>query len=332
MIKYVLGVDGGGTKTHCALFSQDGNLLDFVEWNTTSHEFLPGGYDELEIELGKMLGTIIQRNKMSWDDVQAVFGLAGVDSQKQQKIIADFIGKIGLRNSSVQNDSYLGIKCGAEKGWGVCSFSGSGTGASGIDPKGNANVIGALFELSGDYAGGRVLGAEVVNHSYDMLFRFGRETILAELLINKMGVETKQELMEAIVCGCSDHSLEVKELAPLLFEAAKVNDEVAVDILKKSGNKSAKDIIAVIKTLDFPIRETLPIVLLGSLYTRCACDIHIKTMKEAVEREFPNRTFKYETLSTPPVVGAVYWAMENAGLEIDRQKIANQINQKHCKL
>lgn len=47
-MKYVLGVDGGGTKTHAVLFDGDGNLVDMVEWGPTNHESLREGFVELK--------------------------------------------------------------------------------------------------------------------------------------------------------------------------------------------------------------------------------------------------------------------------------------------
>lgn len=326
MCKYILGVDGGGTKTHCALFHADGRLIEFVEWTTTSHEFLRGGYVELRRELHKLLGRIQQKNEIDWAQTEAVFGMAGVDCKTQEEKIGAFIRECGLNRFLLCNDSFLGIKAGSPQPWGICTLNGSGTGACGIDPQGKRCNRGALFELTGDYAGGRMLGAEVVRSVYDMLFRDGKATCLKELLFEQLGVCTRENMMEMIISGVADHTLEPKSFAPLLFEAACRKDETALDILESCGRQNARDICAVIEALHFPVGETIPIIMLGSLYTKAKHDHIIEVLDASLCGADIGRTFELINLKSPPVLGAVVWAMERVGIECDRTDVATQID------
>jgi N-acetylglucosamine kinase-like BadF-type ATPase len=65
MNKYVLGVDGGGTKTQCALFDIEGNRIVLVNWGATNHETLKGGFAELEEQLRALLGHILEKNRLN---------------------------------------------------------------------------------------------------------------------------------------------------------------------------------------------------------------------------------------------------------------------------
>ena len=60
--EYIIGLDGGGTKSDCVLLNTEGQLVDYLKWGTTSHEFLPGGMPELERELKKMFTELFDRN------------------------------------------------------------------------------------------------------------------------------------------------------------------------------------------------------------------------------------------------------------------------------
>jgi N-acetylglucosamine kinase-like BadF-type ATPase len=325
MFDYYLGVDGGGCKTHCALFSKEGRLVDFLKWGTTSHEFLPGGYEALKAELKKMFQELRQKNNLDWDSVYVVYGLAGIDSNKQCALVSEYIRECGIKNFFLCNDSFLGIKAGCEKGWGICSMNGSGTGAGGIDTGGKTYMVGRLFELSGDYAGGRILGSEVISCVYDNLFRNGRCTVLCEYVMDRAGAGHKEDLMEKIVNGVAEHTIEVKEFAPFLFQAARRKDEVALGILDKCGRQNARDIIAVAKHLDFPRNEEIPVVLIGSLYTKNEQNAIIDSLKEALKTDESGYNFKLNKLSVAPVAGAVYWAMEANGQQFDREGISRQI-------
>lgn len=320
MIEYYLGIDGGGSKTHCALFSKQGLLIDFIEWGTTSHEFLPDGYEDLKIQLKELFNTIQKRNDLNWKNVRAVFGMAGVDCEKQRLLISRYIKDCGVENFLLCNDSFLGIKTGTDKGWGICSMNGSGTGAGGIDIDGNTHMVGRLFELSGDYAGGKILGAEVIRCVYDSLFRDGQHTELSRLVFNKCGVENRDDLMEEIVSGIANHTLESKDFAHLLFDAACLNDAVVLEILTKCGYQNARDIIEVAKELNYPDSEEIPVVLLGSLYTKIKNNQIIKSLKKNLGEKF-----KLIELPWEPVTGAVCWAMEIDNIKFDRKEIGKQI-------
>ena len=88
MTKAVLGMDGGGTKTHIAIFSTSGEKIDQITWGPTNHEYLPGSYGELQNELGRLLVNILEKNQMTTSDlVRCVFGLAGVDTRDRKSVV-----------------------------------------------------------------------------------------------------------------------------------------------------------------------------------------------------------------------------------------------------
>lgn len=325
MRNYILGVDGGGTKTHCALFRADGALVELFHWGTTSHEFMQGGYEQLRQELKKLLETIRSAHNLDWGEVEAVFGMAGVDCNTQQEKISGFIAECGLTHFYLCNDSFLGIKAGSPKKWGICTLNGSGTGACGIDPQGNQCRCGSLFELTGDYAGGRILGSEVVRCVYDMLFRGGRQTHMAQLLLACMDARDRDDLMEKVISGVSDRTLEPKSFAPILFEAACMGDECALEILTNCGKQNARDICAVLDELEFPKEEAIPVVMLGSLYTKGKNERIIESLAENLCGTKAEAGFEFIKLKEPPVLGAVIWAMERAGCEYDKEEIARQL-------
>ena len=65
----VLGVDGGGTKTHYALFDTSGRPIDFFTSGPTNHESLPDGFTGLRNRLETDLETLFTRNGLAAGDV-----------------------------------------------------------------------------------------------------------------------------------------------------------------------------------------------------------------------------------------------------------------------
>ena len=56
--KYILGVDGGGTKTHCVLYGIEDSDSYLFTFGTSNHESLRGGYKQLEKMIEEMVSIV----------------------------------------------------------------------------------------------------------------------------------------------------------------------------------------------------------------------------------------------------------------------------------
>ena len=59
--EYILGVDGGNTKTHYFLYDGEGNFVDCIKAGTCSHEALPDSYVGTGRELDRRLTELFSR-------------------------------------------------------------------------------------------------------------------------------------------------------------------------------------------------------------------------------------------------------------------------------
>ena len=161
---FILAADGGGTKTNFVLYNTaPAAQIDFMSFGTSSHEFLPGGYDEMRDKLNEMSGEILKKQNITSADIKySVWGLAGLDTKSQYKTISAFIKGMGFKQFTLCNDSYLGVKAGLEGGSGICLINGTGPNVVGINSKNAMFQMGGQFELTGDFAGGLLLGKEAI--------------------------------------------------------------------------------------------------------------------------------------------------------------------------
>ena len=145
---YILGVDGGNTKTDYFLFDCEGNFIGMHRDGTCSHEALSDGFEGTRRVMKDALDYFLNRRKVKIEDIKAAcFGLAGDDIPSQQRSLEEIISSFGFENFIVVNDSTLGIKAGTTKGYGVCSINGTGTSASGIDKNGKVLQVGGIGEV-----------------------------------------------------------------------------------------------------------------------------------------------------------------------------------------
>ena len=198
MTKYVIGVDGGGTKTHYALFDDQGNFISFREGGPANHEVFENSYQGTEEELGTSIKQLLHDGNLQIKDMDfGVFGLAGVDVQNQKRNLTEIITKCGISNFLVFNDAFLGIKAASIKGYGICSINGTGTCCAGIDPKGHWLQIGGAGYIFGDEAGAAYLGGMVIRKVYDSIFRCGEPTLMKEMLFKELRITDEEQMVDA---------------------------------------------------------------------------------------------------------------------------------------
>ncbi len=328
MNKYILGVDGGGSKTHCAIFDIQGNKKYTLAWGPTNHEVLKGGYLRLKVEIEEMLTKILSDNMLTVQDLEyCVFGLAGVDTKKQHLKISDILRALGLKDFFLCNDAYLGVKAGCTKGFGVCAINGTGCTIAGIDPLGNKLQIGGQGSLTGDFGGGGFLGKIAISSVYSYLYKSGKATIMKDLLYELLDIADREDFLDSIVEKTEKGTLVIKDLNKIIFKAANLQDTVAIEILDKVARENATSINSLISSIDFTSCNSIEIILAGSLYTKGENSTTIKNLEKYLTAANSNKGIVVKKLQVPPVTGAILWALELAGAEMQGMynKVLHQI-------
>ena len=329
MDEYVLGIDTGATKSHLALFTTEGTLVDFSHWGTLNHEIMPGSFTQFEEELGDFITQTLSKNKISMEQVScAVFGIAGADTLLQHKIISKIIKNIGLQKFTLANDAFLGVPAGSPQGTGICANNGTGCTLAGINKEGKMLQIGGVGFISADFGGGGYLGEKVVSAVYSELFRKGTPTSMTDALFEKLGISNKYDFIEKIYEKTVDNSFKIKSCSKILFEAAAKNDYAAKEIELMVIDNYSNGISCMIDELCFPGSEELVIVFAGSVFVKCEDPMLIEGIKTKLNTDNSGYCFKYKTLDVPPAAGAVIWALNTIGEKgVYYEKICAQLQE-----
>jgi N-acetylglucosamine kinase-like BadF-type ATPase len=312
MERYVLGLDGGGTKTQCALFDTAGNKIDIIQWGPTNHEVLRDGFKELKSELYLLFNYLTRRNNMDLNQVvKSVFGIAGVDTKVQHETISEILSEIGFKDFRLCNDAYLGVKAGCSEGTGICIVNGTGCCVAGIDRTGRMMQIGGQGYITGDLGGGAVLGELAISSVYKYLFKCGEYTCIADLLFKELGIISKYSFMDQIVQKIQDGKIKIKDLNNIVFDAANLEDKVALKILKLIGKEMSTSVDGILKELKFDNNEQIKVVLAGSVNLKGHNPTLVNTLKRSIISKNKDKRIKFLMLDKPPVIGAVIWALED---------------------
>jgi N-acetylglucosamine kinase-like BadF-type ATPase len=311
-MRYVLGIDGGGDKTHCALYDADNGRMDMLTRGPYSPE-----------ELSKLFRPLLSRNNIGMDDIEmAVLGLSGTESEEQRGVVTEILTELGLPRFILDSDAILGIKAGSESGFGVCAIHGTGSCVAGLDPKGGRIQIGGLGILTGDCGGNEALASRAVGLVYSQLFREFPFTALTTAMFRWLDVTDRNDFVSLITEKLArDRGKTTLELCRILHSTAAEGDEAALALLEESGRCCAGGIIGAVSELSFAPGETLEIVFAGSLFAKGGCTRVQETAEKLVQQRFPQRTLRFTAPGVPNVAGAVLWALSELGITERRDHV-----------
>ena len=329
-MRYLLGVDGGNTKTDYLLFTETGEYVDWLRAGTCSHENMDDSYEGAYREMKKQITKLLKRNNLTVSDVAAGgFGLAGDDVPEQQIELDKVVEKLGFTKFVVVNDSMIGIKAGTSRGFGLSCVNGTGTANGAIDQTGRLLQVGGIGELTSDNAGGSFLAREVVKAVYNEAFRCGKKTALTKVVFDAFGITDKYDLMQAITSKFKRSRFDYTRFTIALFEEAKKGDEVSRDILIEMGDTLARSSAGLIKELTFD--DDPEVALIGSVWVKAACDVHITAYQKSVNK-YSGRNVKINLVTVPPATGAIIWALElvegHFPSASEREKIINAVKER----
>lgn len=300
---FVIGVDGGGTKTAAALADLDGKIVArAVSGGSSVRNF---GIKLAAGNVAKAIYDLIKRRKNA-KIVSTFIGLPAMEEEyenkepqiikelkKQKKIATIFKGKV-----IIGSDQSVAFRAGSYTKDGIVAICGTGSATHGWNRKKEflANNKGWLASKGS----GIWIGAQVVQAIFEDLEGRGPKTILGQMTAQKLKFKKVNDFLKFIY---QNPVANLSQLAPICDHAANRKDKIAQEILIAAGIEIARAVIAAAQRLDFD--GQVPLVLVGGVYkSRWVAD----AAANEIERRYPNK-FDF-VFAADPVVGAVKLAIE----------------------
>ncbi len=307
-MRYFLGVDAGGTKTHALIADETGRALGVGlagpgNWEAVGYEGLTSNLLDITTQARGMAEV---ENR---DLAGTGMGLAGYDWPSQRQAHLDAIRPLALPGPlEIVNDATLGLLAGAAEGWGVSVVSGTGCNCRGWskDYKHEGRVVGGA-DWSGEAAGAFDIvyrAMQAVTFEWD---HRGPATALTPALIQVAGAKDLDDLIEGMYIG--KYGLTPYD-ARLVFQIASQDDPAALGVVRWAGDQLGQMACGVVRQLGFE-REVFDVVLIGSLFD--GHPLMAETLGETVHGVAPGA--RLQRLTVPPVVGGVVLGMQAAGLD-----------------
>jgi N-acetylglucosamine kinase-like BadF-type ATPase len=304
-MKYLIGIDVGGTKTECAVADLKGKIL--VKETSTSSNYLIAGADKTALLLFTLIAKSLKKLNGDFAEIQnVVIGVAGAgrthDARHLEKSLIKYAHSKKLKFSSVHivSDAMIAIQ-GAFAGHPGCILiSGTGSIIFGIDRHGKIHRVGGFGRLIGDEGSGYSIGRKAVQEVSKVLDGRGKETLITKLIIDKMKISSANSLINKIY----NNDYDIASLAPVLISAAEKNDRLAINILEQEAEELVQHIKAIMKKMKV---KKLKVAFSGSLITNN--NVYLKILTKKIKTSLPNISITKPELS--PVEGAILMAKEN---------------------
>ena len=300
----ILGVDGGGTKTHALVVDEHGTLLGHAVGGPSGYHVI--GLDQALNEIEDVAQHALDGRAA---DI-AVFCLGDCDSSSDQQRLCDGISARKLATRVIcYNDSFAALRAGSSRPYGVAVICGTGFNACGIAPDGRQARLPALGPLTGDWGGGGTLGTAIFSAVYRADDGRDRPTLLTGLLLEALHVADLSTLADWIADNRINYA-QISALAPLLFEAAELGDSVAQSIIIHQADEIAVTVIAMLRKLNM-MNIDVDVVLAGGVINGRG-SLLIDRATSQITAQCPQ--VHVQRLSVPPVVGAVFLAFDTISL------------------
>ena len=295
-MRYVVGIDAGGTKTVGLLADETGAVV--AEARGSGANLQTDG--ELEVE--KVFAEIMETLSGHHPVAAVCLGIAGVDRPHDESVIRGILRRLGHReNARVVNDGAIALVAGAPERVGVVVLAGTGSICYGADRTGRTARAGGYGFLLADEGSGYWLGHQSLRAAVRAADGRGPETRLQGLLFETLGVTSVAELIPRVYeKGLPKHR--IAALASLVQTAADQGDAVAAELIDGAGRELALAARSVARQLQ--LDAPYPVVLAGGVFKGCP------SVADALTRQLDLPAARPALLTVEPARGAVALALD----------------------
>ena len=294
---YVIGIDGGGTKTIATFANLKGKILKKIKIGSTNPNKI--GFEKAIFNLKELISKISKNKKIKI----AYLGLAGGlerDKEKKEKIKKE-LQKFFNFPILVEGDQRIAFRAGTNEKEGVVVIA--GTGAISMGWRGKKEAISGGWDwLIGDQGSSFWVGKKVLEEIGKFLDGRRKDFRLRNFVFKKFKIKNEKELYDKFYCP--DFIEKVASISKLVDQLSKRGGKFSKEILVEAAEEVSKMAISVIKKLNFG-KEKFPVVFVGGMFKS-------RIFREKVKKEIRKVAKKanFILLKKKPAIGAIKLAID----------------------
>ncbi len=249
-MKYLIGIDGGGTKTDCAVADLSGKIIHQTSGKPSN--YLVIGVEEAVANIFSLIEENLFQLEGDFSDIkQIVIGTAGAgrneDAQLLEKSFKDYADqqRVHFKTVKVVSDAHITLEGAFPNSSGCILIAGTGSILFGKDEKGNIHRVGGFGRLIGDEGSGYSIGRKALNAVSKESDDRGEKTLITQILNDKMNINFSDSLINKVY----KEKLDIASLAKIVIEAADEGDEIAENILDEEADELILHIKSIINKI-----------------------------------------------------------------------------------
>lgn len=317
MVEYVIGIDGGGTRTRGVIANLEGEIIAHTQVGSTNYHSV--GLENVEKSIRQIIDQLAGDERQS--QLRYIcLGLSGVGRPIDFERIGSVLERLGIKDKTyLTNDAVIALIGGSLAESGILIIAGTGSIVYGMDSKGNIARAGGYGQFLADEGSGYRIGLKgliAIMKAFD-----GRTppVSFSEPVLEKLQLKSPMELVTWIG-GLSNVKEEVGKIAPFVLQAAENGDETALQIVNEEIAELVLAVKAVVKRLDFnESNELIDVVLTGGVLENNI--FYFNKLSEAIKEALPQ--CNPIRPKAPAVIGAVVAAMKKINIKPDEKVLKN---------
>ena len=307
-MEYIVGVDGGGTKTSATLADATGKVIG-------SGHGGPSNYQTIGLEkachsivtaitnAAKSAETAYGVTRSDLDKrLIVVLGLAGADrSWDKQNLKRELHARLPLNIARliIENDARIALAGATGNQPGVVVIAGTGSIALGVNEQGQKARSGGRGPFLGDEGSGYAIGKAALTAVLREYDGRGKPTALKDKILAKLDIENPEGLIPLVYQGPLQRP-EIARFAEIVLAEAIAGDHVSLAIVKAAAQELVEMIGAVIDDLGWKDEPALVAGIGGLLQPANLIWQEILTL---LANSYPLADFVPPLL--PPTLGAI---------------------------
>jgi N-acetylglucosamine kinase len=260
---YVLGLDGGGSRTVCVILDEYGREISRGQGGPSNHQSV--GVEAASKSIADALANAIKAAENP-PLAAACWGMAGLDRPEDEQILNQMAGELQPQTHvEVVHDSTIALVGGTDgKRIGVVIIAGTGSIAVGYHPSGRIARASGWGHLLGDEGSGYYIALRGLNAATRAHDGRGPATTLLDRLPEAVAVPSLEDLANQIYLE-GWPAPDIAALAPVVLKEAEEGDEQAAAIVIEAGMELALAARVVIEDLGM-VEDAFEVVLSGGIF------------------------------------------------------------------
>lgn len=309
--QYIIGVDGGGTKTRAVIGTKEGEVLAYIDGEGTNIKSTPT--NEVRQQIKQLLECLMQKVGTTKNDVSTIFlCVAGGDRQEDLIRWKRWIGLIFPATSCriiITNDAVAALTSGTFTQEGLVVIAGTGSIVYAVQQNHLVSRAGGWGYLLGDEGSGYSIGQEalrIITRNYDAYGLY--EDAFTEAVLERLALTDPTGII-TLIYEHSQPRVCMASIASTVLLLATQNNDIA----KRIVDHAVFHLVQLLQMMfkKEPQVKSFPIVICGGLFKN---GYFVQCFQEKLQQAtIYNRIILPEV---PPAIGAFINGLFSEGIQM----------------